>query len=184
MLRGYYSPLGEILERRAFAKGIVKREGLPSNLAWAPDGRPFTIGNGKQVRLTEFCTMHHDAVVQVINGLNEMLLGWRPTVDLSKIRDDLNCRTPGWSFLDLQENGFVGSYKALARRAWTSSFRRNPLAGNGHWLRGSCQSYLEAGLKLATKIFVAFHVASSLPGRGSEVTAALLRNTRLVLRIS
>ncbi|KAH7111678.1 hypothetical protein B0J13DRAFT_659885, partial [Dactylonectria estremocensis] len=39
LLRGGYTPFGEMIELKAFAKSIVKREGIPGNLSWAPDGR-------------------------------------------------------------------------------------------------------------------------------------------------
>ncbi|KAK7570757.1 hypothetical protein V3481_019296 [Fusarium oxysporum f. sp. vasinfectum] len=48
LLRGCYTPFGELIELKAFAKYIVKREGVPGNLTWAPDGRSFTIGDDKK----------------------------------------------------------------------------------------------------------------------------------------
>ncbi|KID82123.1 telomere-associated recQ-like helicase [Metarhizium guizhouense ARSEF 977] len=54
MLRGCYSPLSELIELKAFGKSIVRREGVRGTLTWAPDGRSFTIGDGKVVRLSEF----------------------------------------------------------------------------------------------------------------------------------
>ncbi|KAJ3454216.1 hypothetical protein MRS44_018110 [Fusarium solani] len=106
----------------------------------------------------------------------------KPAVDLSAIRDDLTCRLPGWCFLEKAENGLTGFYKAIARRAWSSSFRGQALAKTGHWLPGPCQAYLEAGAELTTMIFAAFHLTAGLPSRGPEVTSIRLRNTKLAIR--
>ncbi|KAH6988691.1 hypothetical protein EDB80DRAFT_865701 [Ilyonectria destructans] len=111
-----------------------------------------------------------------------MMLGWAPAVDLSAIRDDLTCRLPGWCFLDKPDNGLTGKYKAMARRAWSSSFRGQALAKTGHWLPGSCLAYLEAATELTTMIFVTLHLTAGLPGRGTEVTSIRLRNTKLATR--
>jgi hypothetical protein len=45
-------------ELKAFAKAIIKREGVPSNLSWAPDGQSFTLGNNKKIQLFDFCTIY------------------------------------------------------------------------------------------------------------------------------
>ncbi|KAM0294212.1 hypothetical protein ACHAPM_011458 [Fusarium culmorum] len=52
LLRGCYTPFGELIELKALAKSIVKPEGTPGNLTWAPGGRPFTIGDDKKVFLS------------------------------------------------------------------------------------------------------------------------------------
>ncbi|KAJ4217439.1 hypothetical protein NW757_014639 [Fusarium falciforme] len=150
MLRGCHSPLGEILELKAFGKSIIKQEGSTGNLTWAQDGRSFTIGNDKVVELSDFCVTYHAAITRVQERVGEMMLGWKPA--------------------------------AMARRAWSSSFRGQALAKSGHWLPGSCQAYLEAGDELTTMIFAAFHLTTGLPGRGTEVASIRLRNTKLAIR--
>ena len=104
LLLGCYTPFGEMIELKAFAKSIVKREGIPGNLSWAPDGRSFTIGDNKEVHLSEFCGTHHKVMTQVHEQVGEMMLGWEPNIDMSTIRDDLASRTAGWSFLHKAEN--------------------------------------------------------------------------------
>ncbi|PWI64582.1 hypothetical protein PCL_09512 [Purpureocillium lilacinum] len=182
MLRGCHTPIGEILELKAFGKSIIKREGYRSNLTWSLDGQSLTIGNDKVVHLSEFCTAHRDAIWRVQEQVDEMMLGWKPTEDLSTVVDDLTNKVPGWCLLDSPENGFLGKYKAMTRRAWLSSFRGAALAKAGQWLSCSCLTYLEAGIELATKIFVALHLTAGLPGRGTEITSIRLRNTKLATR--
>ncbi|OAQ57815.2 DEAD/DEAH box helicase domain-containing protein [Pochonia chlamydosporia 170] len=182
MLRGCYSPLSELIELKAMGRSIVKREGVPGNLTWAPDGHSFTIGNAKVVRLSEFCTTYQAAISNVQERVAEMMLGWQPEVDLSQVRDDLTCRLPGWCFLDKPENNLGNIYKAMARRAWSSTFRGQALARAGHWLPGPCLAYLEAGTKLGTMAFTSIHITPTLPNRGTEATSIRLRNTKLTIR--
>ncbi|KAI8395901.1 hypothetical protein FOFC_21431 [Fusarium oxysporum] len=53
LLRGCYTPFGDLIELKAFARSIVKRDGLLGNLT-APDGRSFTIDDDKKVVLLKF----------------------------------------------------------------------------------------------------------------------------------
>ena len=182
MLRGCYSPLSELIEMKAMGRSILNREGVPGNLTWAADGRSFTIGNNKVVRLSEFCTVYQDSITRLREGVANMMLGWEPEVDLSKIHDDLTCRVSGWSFLDDPENKLIDTYKRMARRAWSALFDGKQMAKGGHWLPGPCQLYLEAGIKMLILAFNAVHITSSLPGRGSEMNSIRVRNTELTIR--
>ncbi|KAH7194982.1 hypothetical protein DER44DRAFT_815616 [Fusarium oxysporum] len=65
LIRGCYTPFGEIIELKAFAKSIVKRE----------DGQSFTIGHDKKLKLSEFCATHLKAVELVQERVDEMMLG-------------------------------------------------------------------------------------------------------------
>ncbi|SCO92404.1 uncharacterized protein FRV6_16532 [Fusarium oxysporum] len=152
----------------SFAKSIVKREGVPGNLAWAPDGRSFTIGDDKTVRLSEFCEIHHKAVKAVQEQVGEMLLGWEPDVDVSVIRDDLTCRKAGWSFIDKIENNLVDIWKTLLHRLQKSSFRGTTFTKSGYWNAETCHKYLSAGVELNKSILAAIHFRAGLPGRGTE----------------
>ena len=182
MLRGCYTPLAELIELKAFGKSIIRREGARATLTWAPDGSSFTIGNHKVIRLSDFCSTYHTAITQVQDLVTELMLGWSPQVSVSAIQDDLACHTPGWSFLDHPKNQFTGVYRAMARRAWSSSFRGKALAEAGHWLPGSCLAYLEAAAQLSARCFSAFHITSGLPGRATETTSIRFRNTKLATR--
>lgn len=182
MLRGCYSPLSELIELKAFGKSIVRREGPRGTLTWASDGHSFTLHNDKVVRLSEFCTTYQASIKSVQKLVTEMMLGWEPTVHLSVIQDDLTCQLPGWCFLNKPENQLLGTYKAMSRRAWSSSFRGKALAKAGHWLPGSCLAYLQAGAELSTKGFASVHITAGLPGRGTETTTIRFRNTKLGIR--
>ncbi|KAH7118690.1 hypothetical protein B0J13DRAFT_629804 [Dactylonectria estremocensis] len=179
-----YETLAELVELKAFGKGIIRQEGPRGNLTWALGGCSFTIGDDKVVRLSEFCATYQAAIAQVRQLVAEMMLGWEPTVDLSTIRDDLTCRRPGWCILDRPENNPGGTYKSMACRAWSSSFRGQALAKAGHWLPGLCLAYLGAGVELTvvTMGFSASYVMAGLPGRGTETTSIRFRNTKLAIR--
>jgi hypothetical protein len=182
LLRGCYIPFGELIELKAFAKSIVKREGVPGNLAWAPDGRSFTIGDDKTVRLSEFCEIHHKAVKAVQEQVGEMLLGWEPDIDVSAIRDGLTCRKASWSFIDKIENNLVDIWKTLLHRLQKSSFRGTPFTKSGHWNAETCHKYLSASTELNKSAFAAIRFRAGLPGRGTEVTSIRYLNSKLSIR--
>ena len=95
LIRGFYTPFGEIIELQAFAKSIVKREGIPGNLSWGPDGQSFTIGHDKTFKLCELCATHCKTIGLVQEWVDEMMLGLEPDVDTDDIQDDLTCRKAG-----------------------------------------------------------------------------------------
>lgn len=92
LMRGCYTPFGELIELKAFATSIVRQEGMPGNLSWAPDGRSFVVGNDKEVKFFDFCRTYHKAIALVEEQVEEMMLGLKPSFNVDVIRDDLNCR--------------------------------------------------------------------------------------------
>jgi hypothetical protein len=182
LLRGGFSPMSEIIELKAFGKSIIKKEGARTNLTWAADGQSFTIGSSSQVRLLDFTYMHKVAVTHVEERIHHLMLGWQPEVDLNTIRDDFTCRVPGYSFLQEEENGLRFGYKALSRRAWSSSYRGQPFAKSGRWLTQTCSAYFESESALNSEIFTAMYLRAGLPARGPEITSVKVCNTAQVIR--
>jgi hypothetical protein len=182
LLRGGLGPFSEILELKAFAKSIVKKEGQPGTLSWASDGHSFTLGDNQQVQLRDFCRIHFTRVTEVAIAISQIMLDWTPSIDLTLIHDDLTCRIPGWSFLNHPKNNLTFEYKSLLRRAWTSSFRGSPFVKKGHWLLPTCSAYLQAGTEVEKQLWSAIHLTAGLPGRGSEICSIRLHNTALAIR--
>lgn len=182
LLRGSLGPIAEILELKAFAKAIIKREGIPANLSWARDGQSFTLSNNRRIRVLDLPLIYHRAIDQVKEKIDHLMLGWQPTVDLAGIQDDLACQTPGWSFLAHPDNNLQLAYKELARRAWGPSFSGRSFSRAGHWLSEACSAYLESGTQVASEIFAALHITAGLPGRGTETSSIRVLNTQLAIR--
>jgi hypothetical protein len=77
-----------------------------------------------------------------------MLLGWELDIDVSAIRDDLNCRKAGWSFIDKAENNLTDIWKTLLHRLQKSSFLGTSFTKSGHWQAETCHKYLNTGVEL------------------------------------
>lgn len=77
----------------------------------APDGASFTI-NKQTVRLLDFIYLYKASIRQVSQRVQQVMLGWRPRVDLSAIKDSLTCYTANWSFVQEEDNGLHLAYKA------------------------------------------------------------------------
>ncbi|RYC77442.1 hypothetical protein BFJ63_vAg19684, partial [Fusarium oxysporum f. sp. narcissi] len=168
LVRGCYTPFGELIELKAFAKSIVRQEGMPGNLSWAPDGRSFVVGNDKEVKLSDFCKTYHKAIALVEEQVEEMMLGLEPNFNVDVVRDDLNCRKAGWSFLQKPENKLSDAREMLINKLLTSQFRGKPFATASHWCPDTCLAYLNLGLDLNKSAFAALQISGGLPGRGSE----------------
>ncbi|EXM12282.1 hypothetical protein FOTG_19217 [Fusarium oxysporum f. sp. vasinfectum 25433] len=99
LLRGCYTPFGELIELKAFAKSIVKQEGIPGNLTWAPDGRSFTIGDDKKVLLSEFCETHHKAsfIDKTENNLADIWETLLHRLQKSSFRDTPFTKSAHWN---------------------------------------------------------------------------------------
>ncbi|RBA11840.1 hypothetical protein FPRO05_14192 [Fusarium proliferatum] len=182
LIRGCYTPFGEIIELKAFAKSIVKREGIPGNLSWDPDGQSFTIGHDKKFKLSEFCATHCKTIKLVQERVDEMMLGLEPDVDTDDIQDDLTCRKAGWSFIQDAKNKLADTWEQLAGTLRSSSFRGKPFVKGTEWQVDTCIAYLDAGLELNKLTFAASHFSGGLPGRGTEVATIRYINTTLAIR--
>ncbi|PNP52709.1 hypothetical protein FNYG_15809 [Fusarium nygamai] len=182
LVRGCYTPFGELIELKAFAKSIVRQEGMPGNLSWAPDGRSFVVGNDKEVKLSDFCKTYHKAIALVEEQVEEMMLGLKPNFNVDVVRDDLNCRKAGWSFLQKPENKLSDAREMLINKLSTSQFRGKPFATASYWCPDTCLAYLNLGLDLNKAAFAALQISGGLPGRGSEVTSIRCVNTELTMR--
>ncbi|KAI3570585.1 hypothetical protein IWW34DRAFT_903267 [Fusarium oxysporum f. sp. albedinis] len=111
-----------------------------------------------------------------------MLLGWRPDIDVSSIRDDLTCRRAGWPFINKIEHNLTDVWKTLLHKLQKSPFRGTPFAKSGHWNAETCHKYLSAGVELNKSAFAAIHLRAGLPGRGTEVTSIRYLNSKLFIR--
>ncbi|KAM5528478.1 hypothetical protein FOXYSP1_18959 [Fusarium oxysporum f. sp. phaseoli] len=182
LIRGCYTPFGEIIELKAFAKSIVKREGIPGNLSWDPDGQSFTIGHDKKFKLSEFCATHSEAIKLVQERVDEMMLGLEVDINIDEIEDDLTCRKAGWSFIQDTKNKLTDIWERLADTLRSSSFRGKPFVKGTDWQVDTCIAYLDAGTDLSKLAFAASHFSGGLPGRGTEVTTIRHINTTLAVR--
>ncbi|SPJ88776.1 uncharacterized protein FTOL_12670 [Fusarium torulosum] len=165
LIRGCYTPFGEIIELKAFAKSIVKREGIPGNLSWDPDGKSFIIGHDIKFKLSEFCATHCKAIKLVGERIDEMMLGLEMDIKTDEIQDDLTCRKAGWSFIQDPKNKLADTWEQLADTLRSSSFRGKPFIKGTDWQVDTCIAYLNAGIDL-TNIAQAFH---DLDGRAEIV---------------
>lgn len=182
LIRGCYTPFGEIVELKAFAKSIVKREGTPGNLSWDPDGQSLTIGRNRKFRLSEFCETHRKVIKLVQERVNEMMLGLEVDINADEIQDDLTCRKAGWSFVRDRKNELADSWTMLADKLRSSGFRGKPFVQGTDWQIDTCTAYLDAGLDLSKLTFAASHFSGGLPGRGTEMATIRWVNTTLAIR--
>ncbi|KAF4463327.1 hypothetical protein FALBO_9851, partial [Fusarium albosuccineum] len=182
LIRGCYTPFGEIVELKAFAKSIVKREGTPGNLSWDPDGQSLTIGRNKKFRLSEFCETHRKVIKIVQERVNEMMLGLEVDINADEIQDDLTCRKAGWSFVRDRKNELADLWTVLADKLRSSGFRGKPFVKGTDWQIDTCTAYLDAGSDLSKLTFAASHFSGGLPGRGTEMATIRWVNTTLAIR--
>ncbi|KAK2684445.1 hypothetical protein QWA68_016996 [Fusarium oxysporum] len=173
LIQGCYTPFGEIIELKAFAKSIVKREGIPGNLSWDPDGKSFIIGHDIKFKLSEFCATHCKAIKLVGERIDEMMLGLEVDIKTDEIQDDLTCRKAGWSFIQDPKS-------KLADTLRSSSFRGKPFVKGTDWQVDTCIAYLDAGIDLSKLTFAASHFSGGLPG--TEIATIRYINTTLAVR--
>ncbi|WKT54184.1 Helicase superfamily 1/2, ATP-binding domain [Fusarium oxysporum f. sp. vasinfectum] len=182
LIRGCYTPFGEIIELKAFAKSIVKREGIPGNLSWDPEGKSFMIGHDVKFKLSEFCATHCKVMKLVGERIDEMMLGLEVDIKTDEIQDDLTCRKAGWSFIQDPKNKLADTWEQLADILRSSSFRGKPFIKGTDWQVDTCIAYLNAGIDLSKLTFAASHLSGGLPGRGTEIATVRYVNTTPAIR--
>jgi hypothetical protein len=179
LCRGGIHPMGRLIETLRYGRAIARKEGSRGNISWSPDKETLQLYN-QQLIMRAFREMVWSTVRECRAQLPELMFGWEPAVNLSRVVDNMAERRPGWSFVQEPDNGLSYSFKHLHRRAWSSKSRG--LIYNNQWSQSRCTRYLQLVETFKQKLFFSIHFTGGLPGRGTEIATIKWCNTRQVLR--
>lgn len=88
MVMGSQSPFEELISLRNFGHVIAQSDKPPFHLRWSDDGRTVSLGGDVEVSMGKFRRLCDHFIKEAENLCNELMFGWEPPIDLSRVKDD------------------------------------------------------------------------------------------------
>jgi hypothetical protein len=95
------------------------------------------------------------------------MFGWLPEVDLHRVKDDLQNRKSGFSFVCHPDNHLSEAYLSLSMKACTAEL--NGLMTHGTWNRPAVMQYLGKKETFLIALLATMYITGGQAPRGSEI---------------
>ncbi|KAH7261579.1 hypothetical protein BKA59DRAFT_488953 [Fusarium tricinctum] len=130
MVLGSQYPLVGLISLRDFGRNVAGNEPPSMLFHWSNDGE--TVSHASvQVTMNDFRKLPDYFITQAEALCDRLMFGIQPSIDLSRVKDDISSSNSGHSFIKYPENGLESAYLELLVHAYTAG--RTGLAQNGVW---------------------------------------------------
>ena len=177
LIHGEFYPIAELLERMKLGRVIAREVGAKPILEWSPD-RTVLRCMDEQVSMSDFKGWVKHCIADAEEQLSELMFGFEPDIDLSKVADTMSVDKRGYYFPlhpKNAEQGMAGAYKELVRRCGVAGPCQ--MYEDGKWLPGSIDNYLKKRNAFLQRIMLCMHLSGGLPARGPEIATTKYRNS-------
>jgi hypothetical protein len=130
MVNGAQSPFEEMVSLRSYGRVIARTDSPAVVMRWSEDGQVLSQGVDLELSMGSFRQLPEYFIDRAEQLCNDLMYRWRPAIDLTKIKDDLQNTSQGFSFVQYPENNLQDAYLELLERCCTSR-RRSLLMING-----------------------------------------------------
>jgi Orsellinic acid/F9775 biosynthesis cluster protein D len=130
MVSGAQSPFEEMMSLRNYGRALARTDSPAFLFRWSDDAQTIFHGDIMKVSMGDFRRLPEYFIEQAEGLCNELMLNWRPSVDLAEIKDDMMDMTQGFSFVKHTRNRLQEAYLELYERACTSRLRGLSRAGS------------------------------------------------------
>ncbi|KAL6405826.1 hypothetical protein AUP68_10965 [Ilyonectria robusta] len=180
MVAGSPTPLAELHSLRNFGHRVARTEPPTFFLHWSDDGDRVSWGDDSSLSMQDFRGLADYFITRAEELCDELMYGFEPHFDLSKIKDDMTNTQPGYSFVMHPDNGFENIYKDLLVRACTS--RTGKLAIQGQWNFKAITSYLRLMTRLEEMLGGGYLTACGQVPRLLELLSLAVENSPCATR--
>ncbi|EXL40293.1 hypothetical protein FOCG_17181 [Fusarium oxysporum f. sp. radicis-lycopersici 26381] len=141
MVSGAQSAFEEMMSLRNYGRVMAQSDPLTFLLRWSDDSQTVFYGDILQVTMSDFRRLPRYFIDEAESLCDDMMFGWKPTIDLSKLKDDMTNMSRGFSFVQHPDNQLQAAYLELLDKACT--MRRHGLYRNGSWDRKAVYAYIK-----------------------------------------
>ncbi|GKU09475.1 unnamed protein product, partial [Fusarium langsethiae] len=180
MVQGSLSPLAELHNLRNFGQKVAKTEPPPFLLRWSDDGKVVSYGSDFSLSMEEFRGLADHFIARAEDLCDELMFGFKPNLNVSKIKDDFTNSRPGFSFVSHPDNNFDTIYQDLLVQVCTTRGAR--LARNGRWSFQAVTSYLQKVTALEENISGGLLAACGQSPRIRELLSLAVENSPCAVR--
>ncbi|KAI5455742.1 hypothetical protein BGZ63DRAFT_137258 [Mariannaea sp. PMI_226] len=130
MVNGAQSPFEEMMSLRNYGRVLARTDSPAFLFRWSDDSQTIFHGDVMNVSMGNFRRLPDYFIEQAEALCDELMLNWRPSVDLAQIKDDMMDMTQGFSFVKHTKNRLQEAYLELYERACTTRLRGLSRAGS------------------------------------------------------
>ena len=120
MVNGAQSPFEEMVSLRNFGRVMARTDSPAVVMRWSEDGQVLSQGVDLELSMGSFRQLPAYFLDQAEQLYDELMYRWRPAIDLTKIKDDLQNTSQGFSFVQYPEKNLQDAYLKLLERCCTS----------------------------------------------------------------
>lgn len=114
MCFGSQVPMDELLTIRSYGRAICRSEGPTFRVQWSENGQVVS-WDKHQLSMTQFRSISSTVLERAKGVCKCSTYDWKPSCDMSKVRDRLSHSTNGYAFVSDPENGLSSAYMELSR---------------------------------------------------------------------
>ncbi|KAH7187938.1 hypothetical protein BKA60DRAFT_527511 [Fusarium oxysporum] len=167
-------PFEELFSLLAFGKAITGSETPSFLLRWNDDGQSVSHGDLLTISMGSFRQLPQALLEEAGRLCAELMYDWKPSLDLTSIKDDLTNTTHGFSFVTHPRNGLAEAYLKLSFKACTSL--SNPLLRKGRWDQKAVLAFWKKEEALRAALAGLMMMAGGGQPRVPDLLHILLRN--------
>ncbi|EXM13918.1 hypothetical protein FOTG_17654 [Fusarium oxysporum f. sp. vasinfectum 25433] len=177
MVSGAQSAFEEMMSLRNYGRVMAQSDPPTFLLRWSDDARTVFYGDTLQVTMSDFRRLPRYFIDEAESLCDDMMFGWKPTIDLSKPKDDMTDMSRGFSFVQHPDNQLQAAYLELLDKACT--MRRHGLYRNGSWDRKAVYAYIKKDDSLRAFFAGSLQTATGQVVRCKELFVGVSRLTML-----
>ncbi|GKU22646.1 unnamed protein product [Fusarium langsethiae] len=173
MVLGSQYSLAELISLRDFGRNVARNEPPSMLFHWSNDGE--TVSHASvQVTMNDFRKLPDYFITQAEALCDRLMFGIQPSIDLSRVKDDISSSNSGHSFIKYPENGLESAYLELLVHAYTAG--RTGLAQNGVWRWNVVTAYLKLVSKVEEQLAGGLYTACGQTPRIRELLSLEFEN--------
>lgn len=115
LCHGSSAPVSELLSLRAYGRVLARTDGSAFRVEWTDDGESVKWEDGI-LTMNQFRALGRHALNMVQETIGELMGTFRPTINLSLLRDRISEHRHGYSFVQEPKNDISSAYLNLANR--------------------------------------------------------------------
>ncbi|KAF6783210.1 hypothetical protein CSOJ01_15923, partial [Colletotrichum sojae] len=173
MCLGSQAPLGELISLRAYGRALSMSDGPSFRVNWSDDGKILR-WDEHRLSMAQFRSLADDVLQRSDSAVDDLMYGWNPGCDLSKVRDRMANTSQGYSFVSEPANNLHEAYLNLSQQVSLANLD-GLLSANG-WVKHKVRRYLESSDTLLKLLLLLAYLTGGQAARGTELMSVEHQN--------
>ncbi|KAF6795410.1 hypothetical protein CMUS01_15927 [Colletotrichum musicola] len=173
MCLGSQAPLGELISLRAYGRALSMSDGPSFRVNWSDDGKILR-WDEHRLSMAQFRSLADDVLQRSDSAVDDLMYGWNPGCDLSKVRDRMANTSQGYSFVSEPANNLHEAYLNLSQQVSLANLD-GLLSANG-WVQHKVRRYLESSDTLLKLLLLLVYLTGGQAARGTELMSVEHQN--------